>query len=102
MTLKNTKFHDCSIVPVSAFPDVSELASNSISNLIEVLKQLVFIPKRDASGNFLFSVDHCFSIKGQGTVMTGTVLQGKISVNDVSILCFSTNWKELIKPIIHR
>lgn len=82
MTLKNTKFHDCSIVPVSAFPDVSELASNSISNLIEVLKQLVFIPKRDASGNFLFSVDHCFSIKGQGTVMTGTVLQGKISVND--------------------
>jgi selenocysteine-specific translation elongation factor len=24
---------------------------------------------------FLFAVDHCFSIKGQGTVMTGTVLQ---------------------------
>jgi len=24
---------------------------------------------------FLFSVDHCFPIKGQGTVLTGTVLQ---------------------------
>ena len=23
----------------------------------------------------MLSVDHCFSIKGQGTVMTGTVLQ---------------------------
>jgi selenocysteine-specific elongation factor len=69
---------------VSAYSDTSEL--NGISNLIETLKQLVFIPKRDASGSFLFSVDHCFPIKGQGTVMTGTVLQGKISVNDVRIL----------------
>eukprot|EP00983_Pelagomonas_calceolata_P091034 1157493-Pelagomonas_calceolata.AAC.1 len=24
---------------------------------------------------FLFAVDHCFPFKGQGTVMTGTVLQ---------------------------
>lgn len=24
---------------------------------------------------FLFAIDHCFAIKGQGTVMTGTVLQ---------------------------
>nr|CAH0103172.1 unnamed protein product [Daphnia galeata] len=80
LTLRNTKFHDCTIVPVSAYSDTSEL--NGISNLIETLKQLVFIPKRDASGSFLFSVDHCFPIKGQGTVMTGTVLQGKISVND--------------------
>jgi len=24
---------------------------------------------------FLFAIDHCFPIKGQGTVMTGTVLQ---------------------------
>ena len=84
LTLRNTKFHDCIIVPVSAYSDTSEL--NGISNLIETLKQLVFIPKRDASGSFLFSVDHCFPIKGQGTVMTGTVLQGKISVNDVRIL----------------
>lgn len=32
---------------------------------------------RTASSNkpFLFAVDHCFPIKGQGTVMTGTVLQ---------------------------
>lgn len=30
---------------------------------------------------FLFAVDHCFSIKGKGTVATGTVLRGRIDVN---------------------
>lgn len=92
MTLKNTKFHGCTVVPVSTCYDASELASNSISNLTEILRQLAFIPKRDASGNFLFSVDHCFPVKGQGTVMTGTILQGKVSVNDVSI-CFKKTSK---------
>jgi hypothetical protein len=29
------------------------------------------------------AVDHCFSIRGQGTVMTGTIHQGSVSVNDV-------------------
>lgn len=28
------------------------------------------------------AVDHCFSIRGQGTVMTGTILQGALAVND--------------------
>jgi hypothetical protein len=31
-----------------------------------------------------FAVDHCFAIKGHGTVMTGTVLAGTVSVKDVS------------------
>ena len=29
---------------------------------------------------FYFAVDHCFPIKGQGTVLTGTVLSGKVAV----------------------
>ena len=28
----------------------------------------------------LFAVDHCFSIRGQGTILTGTVLQGQVTV----------------------
>jgi len=28
------------------------------------------------------AVDHCFSIRGQGTVITGTILQGSLSVNE--------------------
>ena len=30
---------------------------------------------RSADGAFLFAIDHCFAIRGQGTVLTGTVLQ---------------------------
>ena len=40
--------------------------------------------ERDLSAPFLFAVDHCFSIRGQGTIMTGTVLQGTVNINDVS------------------
>lgn len=32
-------------------------------------------PRPNTSGPLLFAIDHCFPIKGQGTVMTGTVLQ---------------------------
>lgn len=31
---------------------------------------------------FLFFIDHCFAIKGQGTVLTGTVARGKLSIGD--------------------
>jgi selenocysteine-specific translation elongation factor len=29
------------------------------------------VPSRSPKDPFLFAVDHCFPIKGQGTVMTG-------------------------------
>lgn len=28
------------------------------------------------------AIDHCFSIKGQGTVMTGTILSGSVNIGD--------------------
>lgn len=37
---------------------------------------------RHGADNFLMFVDHCFPIKGQGTVLTGTVIDGAISVGD--------------------
>lgn len=55
-----------------------------LDTLKEILARVAFIPVRKPSGSFILAVDHCFPIKGQGTVLTGTVLQGKISVNDVS------------------
>ena len=56
-----------------------------VDKLIETLKSLAYKPERDISGAFIYAVDHCFSIRGQGTVMTGTVLSGKVTVNDVSM-----------------
>lgn len=48
---------------------------------------------------FLHCVDHCFSIKGQGTVLTGTVLQGSIKVGDTIQLSTSTNLRYRIKSM---
>lgn len=48
----------------------------------QVLKSQAYLPSRDPSGPFLMAVDHCFSIKGQGTVMTGTILSGSVSLGD--------------------
>ena len=53
---------------------------------VQVLSSKVFVPERSVSGPFVFSVDHCFPIRGQGTVMTGTVLSGSVALNDVSPL----------------
>ncbi|XP_067854488.1 selenocysteine-specific elongation factor isoform X2 [Heptranchias perlo] len=85
-TLENTRFNGCPIIPVAAKPggpDAPESeTAQGISELIELLVSQTYMPKRDPSGSFLMAVDHCFSIKGQGTVMTGTILSGSVSVND--------------------
>lgn len=49
----------------------------------ELVKRVLTKPRRP-DGAFLFAVDHCFPIKGQGTVLTGTVLQGSVAVNQAS------------------
>ncbi|XP_054580319.1 selenocysteine-specific elongation factor isoform X2 [Eptesicus fuscus] len=85
-TLENTKFRGAPVIPVAAKPGGPEApeteAPQGISELIELLTSQISIPTRDPSGPFLMSVDHCFSIKGQGTVMTGTILSGSISLGD--------------------
>ncbi|XP_069875398.1 selenocysteine-specific elongation factor-like isoform X1 [Dipodomys merriami] len=85
-TLEGTKFQGAPVVPVAAKPGGPEApdteAPQGIPELIEVLISQISIPERDPSGPFLMSVDHCFSIKGQGTVMTGTVLSGSVSLGD--------------------
>ena len=57
---------------------------NIVIIFVQELKRQTYIPRRDSSGPLLYSVDHCFGIRGQGTVMTGTVLSGKINIGDVS------------------
>ncbi|XP_010126304.1 PREDICTED: selenocysteine-specific elongation factor, partial [Chlamydotis macqueenii] len=85
-TLENTKFCGCPIVAVAAKPGGPEAPESEnplgVSELIEVLKSQAYLPSRDPSGHFLMAVDHCFSIKGQGTVMTGTILSGSVSLGD--------------------
>lgn len=76
--MKGGKFADSPIVPVSV------LMNSGFEELkAKIDEKVTEIPvHRDKSGAFVFVVDHCFPIKGQGSVLTGTVLQGQTSVND--------------------
>ncbi|TNV81040.1 hypothetical protein FGO68_gene8456 [Halteria grandinella] len=55
-----------------------------VDELIIAILKHIKLPVRQvkASDPFMFSIDHCFQIKGQGTVMTGTVLSGQVKVGD--------------------
>lgn len=42
-----------------------------------------WLAKMEQSSDFLMLSDHCFPIRGHGTVFTGTVLRGRVDVGDV-------------------
>lgn len=96
-TLKDSKFSQVPIVAVAAKPGGGD-ENNAVPDnkndaqepiglrlLLETLSNQSAFPQRKSDGPFILSVDHCFSIKGQGTIMTGTIIQGSVAINDVSI-----------------
>ncbi|XP_035517452.1 selenocysteine-specific elongation factor [Morone saxatilis] len=85
-TLESTRFKECPVIAVAAKPGGPEAPDteepHGVPELIELLKKQTYLPQRDPGGDLLMAVDHCFSIRGQGTVMTGTILQGSLAIND--------------------
>lgn len=63
----------------------SEKIPESRAAVLQALEELVSPPQRDCSSPVLIAVDHCFALKqrGGGSVMTGTILQGKVQLGDV-------------------
>ena len=59
------------------------LSSKGVDMLVEKVKDFVDIPSRNVTAPFYYAIDHCFAIKGHGTVITGTVLSGTVSVNSM-------------------
>ena len=75
--LKGTKLADAAIIPVSA------VTGDGISELREHLFDAAHtIHARAASGRFRLAVDRSFTLTGAGTVVTGTILSGAVSVGD--------------------
>lgn len=54
-----------------------------VDTLVELIHSSASIPKRNTEGSLYFAIDHCFPIKGHGTVLTGTVLNGSVSINSL-------------------
>ena len=96
-TLEGMGIEAVAFVAVSARPEGVETSLDKaigVQELIHCLNVHTDLPPRSPKGEFLFAVDHCFLIRGQGTVMTGTVLSGSVRINDpVLIPALSLNRK---------
>ncbi len=74
--LKGTAYETVKIVPISA------KTGEGIDDLKEALYSILKPPERKREGAFKMPIDHAFPIKGAGTVLTGTIHRGEISVGD--------------------
>ena len=109
--LRGTKFADAQMVGISACVGGEKVAAvggasgagdahaehggitavkvagtHNIHGLLNLLQSQMRAPNRDARPSpdqFHFAVDHCFPIKGQGTILTGTCLAGSARPNDM-------------------
>ena len=62
---------------------VSANQASGIDQLVDTISRTVpQPPPRSADGPLHIAFDHCFSVKGQGTVLTGTVLSGTVKKGD--------------------
>eukprot|EP00605_Chrysophyceae_sp_TOSAG23-4_P001053 GSChrysophyteH1.ASY1.ANO1.1158.1 assembled CDS len=77
--LSTTKFADAPIVAASS----ASKEHLGIESLVDLLHSSAVVPVRDEGAPFYFAIDHCFSIKGHGTVLTGTILSGTVKVNEI-------------------
>ena len=75
---------ECPIVKGSALKALEgdEAAAQSIRDLMAAVDEYVPSPQRDTDKPFLMSIEDVFTISGRGTVVTGRVERGTLSLND--------------------
>ena len=77
---------DTPIVKGAAFPALQKPddaeATQCIADLLEAIDTWIPEPERDVDKDFLMAVEDVFSIKGRGTVSTGRIERGKVTVGD--------------------
>lgn len=76
--LKGTSIENAGIIPVSS------KTGKNIELLREKIKEIgLKVPRKTANGIFRLPIDRVFTLKGFGTVVTGTALSGEISVDEM-------------------
>jgi len=59
-----------------------EYGAKTIVELFEKIEEFVPLPKRETEKDFLMPIEDVFSINGRGTVVTGKIEQGIITIGD--------------------
>lgn len=75
-TIAPTEFKGSPVVAVST------VGQEGLQDLLQCMIDFITVPQRNVEDPFLCAVDHCFAIVGKGTILTGTILQGNIKIND--------------------
>lgn len=75
--LENYNYENAAVIPVSAHKNIGlDLLKDTINETAANL------PEKSKTGGFRMYIDRIFSVTGKGTVVTGSVLAGKILVGD--------------------
>lgn len=62
--------------------DTSEMGVPSVLKLVETMDSYIPKPKREIDKPFLMPIEDVFSISGRGTVVTGRIERGKVTVGE--------------------
>ena len=62
--------------------DDNELGTSAVKKLVETLDEYIPEPERAIDGDFIMPIEDVFSIQGRGTVVTGRVERGIITVGE--------------------
>jgi len=90
------------VVKVSALQALQEKpeGEETIRNLLKALDEWIPDPVRDIDKPFLMAIEDVFSIKGRGTVVTGRIERGVITVGEeVEILGFTDPQKTTVTGV---
>ena len=59
-----------------------EIGENRVLELLDMMDKYIAVPKRPIDKPFMMPIESTFTIAGRGTVITGTIEQGKIKSGD--------------------
>jgi elongation factor Tu len=93
---------DLPVVPVSALKAIEGDAEavEGVKKLMAALDDYIPIPEREVDKPFLMPIEDVFSISGRGTVVTGRVDRGKVTVGEeIEIVGFSETTKRVVTGV---
>ncbi|MHA2391353.1 MAG: GTP-binding protein [Promethearchaeota archaeon] len=89
-------------IPIYAVSAKNKLGFEDLKQgILETIKSLEI--KRDVEGDIIIPIDHHFSIKGMGAILTGTLLSGRLKINqNLEILPINSSGRVKSIQIFHQ